>query len=263
LVADAIEGRPDDPDFRYTRHPATGEVIPFRVEYVIDKLSATKALLGHPFLLRTVEKLQGPDFIPTWDSMVFKSGGAGAPIAWHRDGGQYPEDVRPRTLGRVFNVDVYLDRADLASCLWGLLGSNTWSDEEAQPVIEQRNEGGVSTEGAVPLTMEPGDVILHDVMVLHGSEATRGPLRRVVYYEFRPLDVEDAHGPHTPDYIEAKQHVLAAALRHRRAAAYAAGETPYVYRPRGRDASTQQAWSEDPPTWRYAHEDFWRWTVDA
>jgi phytanoyl-CoA hydroxylase len=263
LVAEAVAGRHDDPDYRYTRHPDTGEVIPFRVEYVVDKLTSTKALLGHPFILRTVEALQGPGFLPTWDSMVFKSGGAGAPIAWHRDGGQYPAALRERTLGRVFNVDIYLDRADLSSCLWGLLGSNQWSDEEAHPVIARMNEGGVSTDGAVPLVMEPGDVIVHDVMVLHGSEATRGALRRVIYYEFRPLDVEDDHGPHTPEYIEAKQHVLAAALRHRAATPYASGEIPFAYRPRGDDAATRGDWQLDPPTWRYPHEEFWRWTVDA
>jgi phytanoyl-CoA hydroxylase len=261
LVERAAAGT-DDPDYRYTTHPETGETIPFRVEYVIDKLAATKALLAHPFLLRTVEKLQGPGFIPTWDSMVFKHGGAGAPIAWHRDGGMYAPALQPVTVGRVFNVDVYLDRADLASCLWGLLGSNTWDAETAASVCAARNDGGVSTDGAVPLTMEPGDVIVHDVLVLHGSEATRGPLRRVVSYEFRPLDVEDEHGPHTAAYIEAKQHVLTAALRARAAAPYASAEEPYVYWPRGTDAREVAAWAADPPTWRYAHEDHWRWTAD-
>lgn len=263
LVTDAIGGRHDDPDFCYTRHPETGEVTPFRVEYVVDKLDSCKRLLGHPFILRTVERLQGPGFIPTWDSMVFKSGGAGAPIPWHRDGGQYPAALRERTLGRVFNVDVYLDRADLDSCVWGLLGSNRWTDEEAYEVIGRMNEGGVSTDGAVPITMEPGDVLVHDVMVLHGSAATRGPLRRVLYYEFRPLDVEDAHGPHTADYIEAKQHVLAAAVRRRKESERGAVEMPFVYRPRGADAASQPAWAADPPTWRYPHEEFWRWPVTA
>jgi len=261
LVAGAVVGRPDDPDYRYARHPDTGEAIPYRVEYVVDKAGSARTLLAHPFLLRTAEKLQGPGFVPTWDSMVFKAGGAGAPIAWHRDGGLYPEEVSDLTRGRVFNVDIYLDRADRASCLWGLLGSNGWSEEEANATIAQRNEGGVSTEGAVPLTMEAGDVIVHDVTVLHGSEATCGALRRVIYYEFRPLDVEEPLGPHTADYLEAKQHVLAAAIRHRTGASYARDETPFDYAPRGISASEVGEWSDDPPTWRYPHEDFWRWAV--
>ncbi len=72
LVERAAEGRVADSDFQYKRHETTGEEVPFRVEYVVERTSACKALLGHPFVLRSVEKLQGRDFVPTWDSMVFK-----------------------------------------------------------------------------------------------------------------------------------------------------------------------------------------------
>src|SRR5690242_3230542 len=78
LVDRAVNERPKDPDFFYKKHELTGEQVPFRVEYVIEKTSAGKALLGHPFILRSVERIQGRNFIPTWDSMVFKQAGAGA-----------------------------------------------------------------------------------------------------------------------------------------------------------------------------------------
>src|SRR3954468_16543190 len=54
LVDQARAGR-EDPDYMYREHELTGERVPFRVEYVIDKCVATKALLGHPFILRSVE----------------------------------------------------------------------------------------------------------------------------------------------------------------------------------------------------------------
>lgn len=70
------------------QHQTSGEVkkgTPFRIEYPVDKLPSCVSLLGHPFLLRSIEKLQGPNFIPTWDSLVFKEEGEGVPIKWHRD----------------------------------------------------------------------------------------------------------------------------------------------------------------------------------
>lgn len=79
------QGQQDDPDYLYTTHETTGEEVPYRVEYVLDKSPACRALLGQPSVLRLVERLQGPHFIPTWDSMVFKVESAGASIPWHRD----------------------------------------------------------------------------------------------------------------------------------------------------------------------------------
>jgi ectoine hydroxylase-related dioxygenase (phytanoyl-CoA dioxygenase family) len=255
LVERAVGDHPDDPDYLYKIHEHTGASVPFRVEYVVDKLHATKALLGHPYLLRTVEKLQGPAFIPTWDSMVFKTAGAGAAIPWHRDGGLYANSVELLARGRVFNVDIYLDRADIGSCVWALPGSNAWPEERADDVVESRNANGVDTTGAAPVLMEPGDVLLHNVLLLHGSKATEGPLRRVIYYEFRPVDIELDYGPHTPEYVAAKQHVVAAALRHRAAAPYGAGETAFSY---GALDGALAGWEHDPETWRYPHESFWR-----
>src|SRR2546423_15234887 len=76
-----------DPDYAYGDGHRTGEKILRRIEYVIDKRDECKALLGHPFILRSVEKLMGPDFIPTWDSMVLKLPGQGIMVPWHRDAG--------------------------------------------------------------------------------------------------------------------------------------------------------------------------------
>lgn len=263
LIERAMRGH-DDPDYFYKTHEITGERVPYRIEYVIDKTEAGKVLLGHPFILRTVEKLQGRNFIPTWDSIVFKREGAGAAIPWHRDGG-IVEDAAEREQGTpIFNVDYYLDEADRTNCLWGILGSNRWTPGEAKTTIERLNgsaggaDGMFKTEGAVPLLMKPGDVILHNVRVLHGSPAARSHLRRVVYYEFRPASIERAFGPHAPEYIPLKQKVLAACLRHRAKAEYAQNEMPFVYRPDPGFAPPPLGEDEELPTYRYPHQDYWR-----
>lgn len=256
-LIDEAERNVTHPDFFYKDHEITGERTPFRVEYVIDKTQAGKALLGHPFILRSVEKLQGRNFIPTWDSMVFKRAGMGAAIPWHRDAGtQHSRDE----FAPIFNVDFYLDEADLTNCLSGILGSNKWTPEQASEVIARLNAGGEfhTEEGAVPILMQPGDVIFHNILVLHGSPAAQSHLRRVVYYEFRPAEIESDIGPHKPEYLPLKQKVLLSCLRHRANTPYAAGETPFTYRPAAPFAGVTLGEGEALPTYRYPHGEFWR-----
>lgn len=257
LVQRAMSERMRDPDFLYMNHPLTGRETPFRVEYIIDKTRAAKALLGHPFILRSVEKLQGPNFIPTWDSMVFKTEGAGAAILWHRDAGDDCVADTP-----IFNVDFYLDEADLSNCLWGILGSHRWSTPLAHARITALNEGGFKTDAdCVPIPMQPGDVIFHNILVLHGSPPAQTKLRRVIYFEFRSAETERAKGPHVPEYIPLKQRMLRACLRHRAQTPYATGEKPFTYNPTPEFIPPPLAADEELPTYRYPHHQFWRKTT--
>lgn len=259
LYRRAVREKPAEADYAYAKHELTGELTPFRIEYIIDKdpTGACKRLLGHPFILRSIQKLQGASFLPTWDSMVFKTEGMGKAIPWHRDAAPYEsQDVDSTTAA--INVDFYLDGSDLTNCLWAIPGSNRWPAERAQEAIGRLNDapGKFSTdESCVPLPVRPGDVLFHSVLVLHGSPAAQSKLRRVVYYEFRPGEVEIAHGPHTPEYVPLKQQVLLAAMEARAAHPVAAGEEPFSYRPAGRFAVAKR---QTPATFRYAHGDYWR-----
>jgi hypothetical protein len=155
-------------------------------------------------------------------------------------------------------VDFYLDEANLTNCLWGLPGSNLWDEPTAQEKIRALNANGFSNEGAVPITMNPGDVIFHNILVLHGSPPCQSKLRRVVYYEFRPAEIERTTGPHIPEYIPLKQKVLLACLRHRAETPYARGEKPFNYNPSSEFAPPTLAPNEKLKTYRYPHGEFWR-----
>lgn len=251
----------DHPDFFYAPGHVSGVQKLNRIEYVIDKdkTDTMKVLLGNPFILRSTEKLMGPDLIPTWDSMVLKAPSEGIIVHWHRDAGSHQCGDKP-----IFNVDMYLDRATEENCVWVVPGTHKLSQQEVDVWLKAHqgdmSPGDFRATGAVPALMQPGDVLFHDILVIHGSPATTAKtLRRVVYYEFRTAHVEEAIGPHTPAYIPLKQKMLLACIERRKQADWIpGGETPFTYRPPAPYDGVTLATGEELPTYRYAHEDYWR-----
>ncbi len=255
-VEEAAALRQTHVDYKYAPHELTGQEVPFRVEYVVDKRPACRALMGHPFILKSVEKLQTRDFIPTWDSMVFKLENAGKAILWHRDAGDECVTHWP-----IFNVDFYPDGSDLSNCVWGVLGSNRWPREKAAAKIAKLNEGGRfnTDEDCVPIPVNPGDVLFHDILALHGSPPAQSKLRRVIYYEFRPIPTEMEKGPHRPEYISVKQKLLLKCIEHRRNTPYLKGETPFEYRPSPQFAVKDfDAARIELASYRIPHSHYWR-----
>jgi phytanoyl-CoA hydroxylase len=260
LTTYGSEQERDDPDYAYGIGHKSGAKILKRVEYVLQKSDEMKVLMGHPFVLNTVEKLMGPDLIPTWDSMVLKLPGEGIIVPWHRDAGAGQVGDKP-----IFNVDFYLDEADENTCVWVVPGSHLWTTEQSEAWLAQRKTQDKTLEdfragGAIPALMQPGDVLLHNILVLHGSPSNASEkLRRVVYYEFRTAHVEDAIGPHVPEYIPLKQKLLLACIGHRKEAGYIpTEEQSYEYSPPAPYNDVTLTPGESIPTYRYAHGDYWR-----
>jgi hypothetical protein len=62
--------------------------------------------------------------------------------------------------------------------------------------------------------MQPGDVLVHDVMVVHGSAEVEGKnLRRTIYYEFRAAEEILADGPWDRDWIDKRLRLVPLALQ--------------------------------------------------
>jgi len=140
---------------------------------------------------------------------------------------------------------IMIDNAtvEMGNCLWAIPGTHKWPDMIASQMIDHlTNDGafspavgpskdlflfhlfpfksfvfmklfltelfrpGFKTSGAVPVEVGPGDVILHNILVLHGSKPSKSPkLRRTVYFEYRAIAQELKMGPHVPEYIPLKQ----------------------------------------------------------
>jgi hypothetical protein len=66
--------------------------------------------------------------------------------------------------------------------------------------------------------MQPGDVLLHDVMILHGSDRVEGKaLRRTIYLEFRSSEQIALEGPWDAAWVEQRLRLLPVALEAHRA----------------------------------------------
>lgn len=179
---------PDDPraaDYRFADRP-DGRTM-FRIDYLHGKGEpASLELLGSPAMLGIAESLAGPNFVPTYESLVFKDEGDGAAIEWHQDA------VHPRT-HRIFNVDVYLDPSGAGE---GVLRVIPGSQRGPADICRVRDTYGWEPPGVVTVELEPGDVLVHDAIIVHGSEAVTGNrLRRTIYYEFRAAEQILAQGP--------------------------------------------------------------------
>ncbi|MGV3613774.1 MAG: phytanoyl-CoA dioxygenase family protein [Fimbriimonas sp.] len=181
-----------------------GEVM-FRVDYIHDKGEvASLELLGAPQVLAVAESLCGRNFVPTYESMVFKGEGDGEAIRWHQDA------VHPRR-HRIFNYDLYLDPSlDGAGALVVIPGTQT----STLDACELERMHGWTPPGSIVVEMAPGDVLLHDVMVVHGSPRTIGKaLRRTIYYEFRAAEQILSEGPWDREWVRRRQRLVPLGLR--------------------------------------------------
>jgi ectoine hydroxylase-related dioxygenase (phytanoyl-CoA dioxygenase family) len=210
-MADGREISQDDPaaiDYHYANR-SIGRVM-FRVDYVHNKgQAASLELLGSPAVLGIAESLAGSNFVPTYESLVFKNEGDGAAIEWHQDA------VHPRNY-RVFNVDVYLDASRIGQ---GALRVAPGSHRQPVDICDLKDTYGWDAPGVVQVEMEPGDVLVHDVMVVHGSEAVTGnKLRRTIYYEFRAAEQIMSEGPWDAAWVDQRLRLIPLGLAEHAAA---------------------------------------------
>jgi ectoine hydroxylase-related dioxygenase (phytanoyl-CoA dioxygenase family) len=201
-IGEAAPPGNDPADYRYADRP-TGRTM-FRVDYLHDKgEDSTLELLGSPAILGIAETLLGRNFVPTYESLVFKQEGDGAPIEWHQDA------LHPRN-GRIFNVDIYLDDSRTGE---GALRVVPGSQRSTPDICELQTDHGWEPPGVISVEMGPGDVLVHDVMLLHGSEAVTGNrLRRTIYYEFRAAEQILTEGPWDAEWVAKRLALLPAGL---------------------------------------------------
>ncbi|RZG12447.1 phytanoyl-CoA dioxygenase [Pseudoalteromonas sp. CO342X] len=135
-------------------------------------------LLATPAMLAISEHLCGVGCVPLQCDLVCKYPHPHPHIAWHQDA---PHSRHFAYL----NVGIYLDDANTDD---GCLRYLPDSQHQILDIYTLSSEYGWNIPGVVQQPAKAGDILVQDMMVLHGSEPKRseGP-RRTIYVELRPL----------------------------------------------------------------------------
>lgn len=188
LSKDWIEHNVDH--YVYRRKP-DGAYSFHRIErgYTQDPIFAQVAM--SPRLLTPAWQVIERPFWPRAGNVVVKLPHEGAEVRWHQDipylywsTGGHPGKGRPATHPIPnFNTDIYLEPSNRENgCLWAIPGSHLNGTVDVDAMVAK---DGWYLKGAVPLDLEPGDVMFHHVALVHGSPENRSPqLRRTFYVHY-------------------------------------------------------------------------------
>ncbi|MBI4550672.1 MAG: phytanoyl-CoA dioxygenase family protein [Candidatus Latescibacteria bacterium] len=201
------------------------EGIPFYLTYLhVHPNSFSLRLLAHPFIGDLLTRMVGPDFIPCYESLVFKLPGHGSSVPWHRDGNPVQGSER------IFNIDIYPDKSTVEnSCVWVVPGSHLWEKERANEMIA-RGRAHFDLPDAVPAEMEPGDVLLHHTKVMHGSTMNHSPqLRRVIYFDNRSFAWNRKYRWWTDEFVDLRCRLYLYALFQRKTNPYPLDDEVFDY----------------------------------
>ena len=136
-----------------------------------------------PAILDMVEQLIGPDFI-LWGMTIFgKPARVGKATPWHQDSDYYP--IEPL---ETLTVWISLDGSTPAQgCMRYIPGSHRdrrvyshhFEHRDDYTLAQVIDDGQVDLGLARDVVLEPGQISLHDVYLVHGSKANRSDRRRM------------------------------------------------------------------------------------
>lgn len=169
------------------REPRFRDLCPNLLTYDLRFLEIART----PEILDMVEQLIGPDFA-LWNSSLFsKPGRDGQRTPWHQDGQYWP--IRPLATCSVW---IALDDSTPENgCLQVIPGSHHERRLRAHRSLaatdvtlnQELDPSEYDPSQAADIVLEAGQMSLHDVYLLHGSQANRTPRpRRGMTLRFMP-----------------------------------------------------------------------------
>lgn len=145
---------------------------PFILLGSLQHSEACLRVYGHPQLLRIAASINGDDFTPFNETLFIKDPGIGAAVSWHQDGDTHwdSDDFDEGIHGFNFMAQVYGSTA--VNGVWVIPGTHKVGKVDIKALVEA--SGSERLEGAVPLICEPGDVIMCNRQLVHGSFPNSG-----------------------------------------------------------------------------------------
>jgi ectoine hydroxylase-related dioxygenase (phytanoyl-CoA dioxygenase family) len=210
---------------------------PFYLAGSLQFSPACLRLYAHPGLMKVAEAINGADFTPFHEGLFIKDAGLGAAVSWHQDGDTHWDhpDFDADIHGFNFMGQIYGSTA--VNGVWVVPGSHR--DGRADIVRMVAEAGTERLPDAVPIICNPGDVVINNRQLVHGSFANTGFERRVTanfgfHRRSSVLNVKGA-GIHAEaavfdaDFIAKRSQVMGLAIAARRQRF--PDETPHDYQP--------------------------------
>jgi hypothetical protein len=134
-------------------------------------------LYGHPQLLAVAAAINGEDFVPFNEAIWIKHPRLGGSVAWHQDGWTHWTSPELDAGTHGFNFMAQLYGCNAANGLWVVPGSHRTGKADIKALVDAA--GSERLPDAVPLICAPGDVVITNRQVVHGSFANTSPDPRV------------------------------------------------------------------------------------
>ena len=167
------------------------------------------AQLRSPDLLDMVEQLIGPNIRWHHTKLNAKQPGGSGHVEWHTDWGYYPH-----TNCDLLEIGIAIDPSTIENgCLYVLPGSHegpAFDHTEQGVFVGAVPVGSFDTELTEPLILEPGDISIHHVRLLHGSGPNRSSSqRRLLLQGYASADAWPIMAQHQPsDWPEWDDRIL-------------------------------------------------------
>lgn len=162
-----------DEDFWCNESAAAQRSILYRIHNLEKKHPCFNRVLEVPAVMSLVHSVLGNGAARTVSALIVKMPFFGGRVPYHCD----PIDVDH---GKVYNFSIFLDdSSEENGCLEVVPGSHLLPPRVG--FFDER------PEGAIFVRAKRGDLVIHDVRIVHGSNASRSPnLRRSICAEFQP-----------------------------------------------------------------------------
>jgi hypothetical protein len=170
-----------------------------------DKPELTYTTLSSDILLNLMKTFCGKSAVPLQMDVVYKQQYPQPVTRWHQDA------LHNREFPYI-NIGIYLDDAHEND---GCLTYVPESQKQAHNIQALAEEYGWDIPGAIDVPAKAGDIVVHDMMTLHGSKPKRSAgVRRTLYIEVRPWQGIIDAGQQSKLWSDLRQQWMAAVLKY-------------------------------------------------
>ena len=148
-----------------------------RIRGNLQLMDSCLRLYGHHGLLSIAAAVNGADFVPYNEVTFVKEAGLGVSVAWHRDGTTHWDAADWDQGAHGFNFMAQLYSSTAANGVWVLPGTHKVKHMDIAQLVAQ--SGSERIADAVPMLCAPGDVVISNRQLVHGSFANTSCERRI------------------------------------------------------------------------------------